>query len=809
MPAQLVSQVLHYCCALLGGVHIIICVLIGDKPRKKRKNSQPQRQTLLQISVSVLVASSYLCQVTLGIATKNLVAAQALLAHTICQTVIWSAISLRPYYPVYERAGACVVTAGFELPLLVLSVLNNPGRWVQYAHIVTTGIRLSLLCVVAFTNVPQFNRKGNQCSNEAAPILGSSNQRAYGSVNARLDDSSTQPSAKSDSGSIANRNHATRAQKLRNEQLQSFRGWWSYLKEFSIFLPFLIPRNNLEVQLHMTVNMLCLVGHRVLNILIPRQLGAVTDRVFAHEAPYASLGKWAFLQLIRGDAGLGLIQTLSKIPIRQFSYRQITNAALDRVLNLSMDFHIENDSAEVIKAIDQGGALNNLLEVALLDIVPTVIDLFLACGVFYLKFNIYASLLVVVISIAYISTEVFTSNWALKYRRETIQAQRDEARIMHQAVENWQAAALFNQISYEEHRYAEAVDLRQKASAAWSQHWAFGRALLGLIKPISFVAFSFLVIHEVSVGHASTGDFFFFIQYWSSLILPLARLSAKYRWLVSNLVDAERLLSLFKVKPSVIQKENAVRLSSSGCQIVFNNVDFSYHHRQSTLQNVSAVIQPGTTVAVVGMSGSGKTTILQLLLRLYDVSAGRIEIDGQDIRDVTLDSLRGSIGVVTQNPVLFNATIIENLRYACPSASDEDIHQACSDAAIHEKIMTFVDGYNTVVGEQGTKLSGGELQRLAIARVILKKSPILLLDEATSAIDSSTESEIQAALDKLRANRTTIIVAHRLSTVMSANQILVLHEGKVVECGTHAELLHNQGGLYQKLWQTQFASGGH
>jgi ABC-type multidrug transport system fused ATPase/permease subunit len=239
-------------------------------------------------------------------------------------------------------------------------------------------------------------------------------------------------------------------------------------------------------------------------------------------------------------------------------------------------------------------------------------------------------------------------------------------------------------------------------------------------------------------------------------------------------------------------------------RVTFHNVGFAYDPRLKTLKDVDISVDPGTTVALVGMTGSGKTTILRLLLRLYDVTAGRIEIDGQDIRDITLSSLRQTIGVVPQDPVLFNASILENLRYARPSATDDEIYDACRAAAIHEKILTFVSGYDTKVGEQGVKLSGGELQRIAIARVFLKQSPILLLDEATSAVDSNTESEIQLALDRLRAKRTTFVIAHRLSTIVGSDRILVLHEGQVVESGSHQELLKKENGRYQNLWQNQF-----
>jgi ABC-type multidrug transport system fused ATPase/permease subunit len=414
-----------------------------------------------------------------------------------------------------------------------------------------------------------------------------------------------------------------------------------------------------------------------------------------------------------------------------------------------------------------------------------------------------ASLLVVIASISYVSAEVFTSNWNLEHRREMTQTQRNKTRIMHQAVQGWQTVTYFNQFSYERLRFGEAVDLSLKASASFGQRRAMGKTLLDLLRPLSFVGLSSLIVHEISVGRASTGDFVFFIQYWSSLISPLAYLSAQYRWLVSDLVDAERLLYLFNSKPSITEKKDATVLNSGDGRVVIDNVNFAYNTRLSTLKDVDITVEPGTTVALVRRTGSGKTTILRLPLRLYDVASGRIEIDGQDIRDITLSSLRETIGVVPQDPVLFNASILENLRYARPSATDKEIQEACHAASIHEKILTFVDGYDTTVGENGVKLSGGELQRIAIARVFLKKSPVLLLDEATSAVDSETESEIQIALDRLRARRTTFVIAHRLSTIVGADRILVLHEGRVVESRSHKELV-NKGGRYKTLWENQF-----
>jgi ABC-type transport system involved in Fe-S cluster assembly fused permease/ATPase subunit len=784
----------------------VICFFVKCTPAKKRRKARSNRRGRVQVILIALIVFAYVSQTVLNIATNDLDRSQPFLVHMTSLAVVWSAVWLRQQPSKYELAGASSVTAAFEIPLLALSLCQKPRQWEPITQITIMSVRLLLLTfVVAGILLEARKQKKKKSLDEARPFL-NGNHTTYGATNVNnSDNSSVNSESDTDSDTDKNKNtRAARIKKLRNEKLQTFGGWWDYLKGFSIFLPYLVPRNNPKVQFCVATSIACLACHRVLNILIPQQLADVTDSIFANEAPYAALGRWALLQLIRGGAGLGLVEAFVKIPIRQFSYRQITNAAFSQVMNLSMDFHIENDSAEVMKSIDQGGALNNLLEMAILDIAPTVADLVIACFVFYLKFNAYASLLIVVASIAYVSAEVFTSNWNMEHRREVTQTQRDETRIMHQAVQGWQTVTYFNQFPYERSRFGKAVDLCLDASARFGRRRAVGKALLELIKPFSFVCLASLIVHEITMGRSSTGDFVFFIQYWSSLISPLAYLSAQYRWLVSDLVDAERLLFLFQSKPSVVDKEKATDLKRGDGRVAFHNVDFAYDPRLKTLKDVDISVEPGMTVALVGMTGSGKTTILRLILRLYDVTAGRIEIDGQDIRDITLSSLRQAIGVVPQDPVLFNASIIENLRYARPSASDEEVHDACRAAAIHDKILTFVDGYDTTVGEQGVKLSGGELQRIAIARVFLKQSPILLLDEATSAVDSNTESEIQVALDRLRAKRTTFVIAHRLSTIVGSDRILVLHEGQVVESGSHQELLKKDGGRYQNLWNNQF-----
>ncbi len=295
------------------------------------------------------------------------------------------------------------------------------------------------------------------------------------------------------------------------------------------------------------------------------------------------------------------------------------------------------------------------------------------------------------------------------------------------------------------------------------------------------------------------GNFVALNTYWTTLSYPFSTLAYSFRQLTSNLIDAERLLQLLRTKPSVSDRYGAIELKLAGARVEFTNVSFAYDERKPTIKEISFVANPGETVALVGKTGSGKSTTLKLLFRFYDVSGGAITIDGQDVRDVTLASLRDALGVVPQNPFLFNDSILENVRYARLDATDEEVYEACKAAYIHETIMTFPDGYKTKVGERGVKLSGGELQRVSIARVFLKKPRIVILDEATSAVDPSTEAQIQESFKKLSAGRTTFIVAHRLSTIMDADCILVVDNGEIIERGTHQELLHRDG-RYTNLW---------
>ncbi|KAH8679990.1 hypothetical protein BGZ60DRAFT_445376 [Tricladium varicosporioides] len=807
-------RVLHYSCALTTFIFIVASILTNLGHVRRRKNDTKRHSRFSTILIGLLILSYVLEGVAVAAQENDLVRSQAHIFHIVSLALIWSVIGVRQlgHNTIwYEILGISGITSIFEVSLLILSSFRGLDRFGSASQLVSQATRiLILLYLLADTgNVRLKSRKA--LVDESQPIL----HRNYRDLPTREANYDSTPlldhpvveddGSLTDSGidnSYIDSDDDGDIKEIRKKRLQETGSWWIYLRDFSIFLPYLIPRKDLKVQACIVVSLICLACNRVLNVLVPRQLGIVADKLLAKEAPYGSLGIWLLLDLMSGESGLGLIEELVKIPIKQFSYRHITNAAFNHVMNLEMEFHAERDSAEVMKAIEQGESLTNLLETAVLEIAPTFVDLLIASVFLYWKFNVYVSLALVVASIGYISVEVFTSNWNIPYRRRVAKAEREEARVMHQAVQGWQTVLYFNRFAYEKHRFGESVETHLTASRHWSKRDAYIKAITELWIPTTFFGLAGLILYDISRGQASAGDFVFYIQYWDTLIYPLKFLSSQYRWLMSDLVDAERLLILLQTKPTVTDKEGAKDLGPVKGYVAFKHVHFSYDPRRPTIEDVNISAAPGETVALVGTTGAGKSSILKLLLRFYDVSSGQIEIDGHDIRDVTLGSLRDVLGVVPQDPLLFNASIMENLRYARPSATDDEVFAACRAAAIHDKILTFADRYDTGVGEQGVKLSRGELQRLAIARVFLKDPPIFILDEATSAVDTDTEYEIQSALEILRARRTTFVIAHRLSTVVSADQILVVHNGRIVESGTHQELLRRDG-RYMNLWTKQ------
>ncbi|KAF4451307.1 hypothetical protein F53441_5728 [Fusarium austroafricanum] len=731
--------------------------------------------------------------------------------HLVVLISTWGYICARDNAPRALVLGTSLITLAFEIPLQVFSAVTRKDDIYDTLQLSFQSFRIVPLLFLAIYHLSNHGRYYTPDSDaeESEPFLGTNgraNCPSYGTETSSLntayedDDDDDEYLSGSESDEDVIEIKRQRAKKLKEKG-----GWWGYLSDFSIFLPFLIPKNDRKVQFCLFISLLCILATRVFNILIPYQLGIVADRLLNKENPFPALLVWVGISLLSHDTVIGLIEALAKIPIKQFSYRSLTNAAFNHVLSLPMEFHSDRDSAEVMKAIEQGEALTNVLDMLVIELLPTVVDLGIAFVLLYWKFNSYVALAMLLGSIFFITFEVKATGWNLDNRRESTKAQREEVRVMHQAVQGWQTVSYFNMFNYEKHRFGAAVEKQLTAGKSYEKRDAYIQGMLNGLIPCTFFIVSSLVIYDVWQGGSKPSDFVFFIQYWEYLVWPLKFLSHTYRQLMSDLVDAERLLYLLQTKPTITDKEGALELEKVDGHVAFHDVSFAYDPRKPTVHDLSLSVEPGQTVALVGETGAGKSSIMKLLLRFYDIDEGSITIDGHDIRDITLSSLRNALGVVPQDPLLFNASILENLRYARPSATDAEIYAACKAAAIHDKILSFVDGYNTEVGEQGVKLSGGEIQRLAIARVFLKNPPILILDEATSAVDTNTESSIQSALDDLKRARSTFVIAHRLSTIVNADKILVIHNGQVVESGSHAELI-SIDGKYKALWNKQIGN---
>ena len=367
---------------------------------------------------------------------------------------------------------------------------------------------------------------------------------------------------------------------------------------------------------------------------------------------------------------------------------------------------------------------------------------------------------------------------------------------------SYETVKYFNAEPYEFDRYRTAIKRFQKAEYSNIASLNVMNLAQNSCFMIGLLITCFIAAFQVTTGQRKVGKFVSLLTYMAQLQGPLNFLGTFYRSIQASMINAERLLELFKEQPTVADSPDAKALESCAGEIAFNDVRFSYDPRKAALSGLNFTCLPGTTTALVGESGGGKSTVFRLLFRFYNIGEGNIQVDGHDIEDITIDSLRSHIGVVPQDTVLFNESLMYNLKYANQKATEDEVYEACRAASIHDQILSFPDGYESKVGERGLKLSGGEKQRIAIARTLLKGPRIILLDEATAALDTETEQHIEYALDKLSDQRTTLVIAHRLSTITSADQIVVIHAGQAVEKGTHEELLSLKG-RYTSMWRKQ------
>ncbi|WP_455482392.1 ABCB family ABC transporter ATP-binding protein/permease [Bartonella sp. B35(2025)] len=503
------------------------------------------------------------------------------------------------------------------------------------------------------------------------------------------------------------------------------------------------------------------------------------------------------------QAGLNQLRDSIFATVGQYAVRKLAYKTFVHIHGLSLRFHLERRTGGLSRVIERGTkGIEAVVRFSILNTVPTVLEFILTALIFYINYGGYYFFIIVVTVGLYTLFTIKASNWRISIRQKMNTADTEANTHAVDSLLNFETVKYFCNETLEANRFDSSMASYEKAATKiWtSLSWLnFGQAL---IFGIGMTILMLMSAYEVFCETQTLGDFVFINAFLIQLSIPLNFIGSIYREVRQGLTDIEAMFDLLDVQQEIVDKPDAKPLVVTGGTIRFNQVKFSYDPTRQILRNIDFEIPKGKTVAIVGPSGAGKSTISRLLFRFYDVDSGSVTIDGQDIRDVTQKSLREAIGMVPQDTVLFNDTILYNIRYGRPNATDEEIRKAAEMAQILKFIEMLPEGFQSMVGERGLKLSGGEKQRVAIARTLLKAPPLLILDEATAALDTATEQEIQQALDIVSHGRTTLIIAHRLSTVINADNILVLKNGRIIENGTHTELLHKKG-LYASMWNKQ------
>ncbi|KAJ2608999.1 ATP-binding cassette-type vacuolar membrane transporter Hmt1 [Coemansia sp. RSA 1365] len=590
-------------------------------------------------------------------------------------------------------------------------------------------------------------------------------------------------------------------------------------RRLGLLAPFLWPSGDRVLQLRIFCCLLILVAGRIVNVLVPLQFKAVVDGLSPKDgsAPkfeWANVLLYAGLQTLQGSVGvLSTLQSFAWIPVGQATTKRISVAMFDHLHQLSLRFHVGRKTGEILRVQDRGvTSVVSLLRSIIFNIIPTLADIALACYFFSVMFDLYFGTIVFTTMASYLAVTIMLTGWRTRYRRRSNYLDNEmEARAVDSLL-NFETVKYYNAETFEGKEYGKAVDEFQDAE--WFSNASMNLMNMGqnLIVQAGLLAGALLSAKRVYEGQMTVGDFTMLLSYIAQLYGPLNWFGTYYRVIQKNFIDMEKLLELFDEPVEVKDPVIPARLEVPRGEVVFENVSFSYE-KQQTLKNVSFKVPAGSTVAIVGPSGSGKSTILRLLFRFYDVQSGRIMIDGQDIRSVRQTDLRQAIGNVPQDTVLFNDSIRYNIAYGRAGSSSgvamKEVTNAADAAHIHSRIMGFAEKYETRVGERGQRLSGGEKQRVAIARTLLKDPRIVCLDEATSALDTTTERQIQASLREMTQNRTTLIIAHRLSTVIHADQILIVQNGEIVERGRHTELISDCTSVYYDMWMKQLTDAAN
>lgn len=564
----------------------------------------------------------------------------------------------------------------------------------------------------------------------------------------------------------------------------------------------------LEFKQRVALAILCLIGAKVASITLPFVLKHTVDNLNIKNdqytfalVPFALVAAYGVLRLI--NVLLGEVRDTLFGRVTERAMRRLGLQVFEHLHQLDLNFHLNRQTGGLSRDMERGtSGISFLMRFLVFNIVPTLLEITIVIGVLFYNYGISFALIILGSVVSYIGFSVKVTDWRTQYVRQANQADSQSSSRAIDSLLNYETVKYFNNESYETQRYDG--DLKNWETARRKNRLSLfslngGQATIIALAMTSMMA---MAAYQVAHNNMTIGDFVLINAFTMQIFMPLNFLGFVYREIRSSLANIENLFDLLAKAPLIGAPINAPDLNITQGQIEFKHIGFHYHSERAILLNVSFVIKPGQKVAVVGESGAGKSTLVKLLFRFYDVSTGGIYIDGQNIQHVNQHSLRQAIGIVPQDTVLFNDSIFENIRYGRPTASDEEVQEAISLAHLDAFIQSLPDGVKTQVGERGLKLSGGEKQRVAIARTILKRPPILVFDEATSSLDSQSEQAILSALREIATGHTSLVIAHRLSTIVDADNIVVMNKGHIVEQGTHFELL-TLNGNYAKLWYTQ------
>ena len=572
--------------------------------------------------------------------------------------------------------------------------------------------------------------------------------------------------------------------------------------------PYLWPAGRWDLKQRILWAMMALVTAKVFTLAFPLLFGAAVDALDPKNRVEQALTVGVALILAYGLARI-LMQAFNQLrdaiaaKVVYHTVRSVAGRTFRHIHALSLRFHLERKTGGLTRVIERGTkAIDVLLFYALFSIFPTILELLLVTGYLLWAYNWGFAVITIVTVVVYTWFTIRITEWRTEIRRQMNESDTEANTKAVDSLLNYETVKYFNNEGHEASRFDKAMVGYAAASEKAQMSLSILNTGQAAIISLGMVGVMSLAAYFVSIGEMTLGGLVVVNALLVQLSVPLNFLGTLYREINQGLVDLEKMFDVLGVPQEVKDKAGAPSLQVKGGEIRFENVVFAYEPERTILKGVSFTVPAGKTVAIVGPSGAGKSTISRILYRFYDIKSGRVTIDGQDLRDVTQDSVRAAIGIVPQDTVLFNDTIRYNIRYGRIGASDGEIEEAARLAQIERFIGHLPDGFNAMVGERGLKLSGGEKQRVAIARTILKNPPILLLDEATSALDTHTEREIQAALKEVSRNRTSLVIAHRLSTVVDADEILVLDHGRIIERGRHGELLA-KGGAYAAMWNRQ------